>query len=180
VKQLSIYLLSIIALSAMFVFSLPRLLLADPPPSDIPNFHTVAPGIYRGAAPTNAGLVDLKAMGVKTIIDLRISPRLVKKEKIEATRLGFNWINLPMGSDPPTKREVAIFINTLQQAPSKPVFVHCQHGADRTGCMIGIWRETQQGWPFAQTFAEMRKYGFQRRWVKLTEAVQERARCKDM
>jgi len=149
---------------------------ADPPASHIPNFHTVAPGIYRGAAPTQDGLTDLRAMGVKTIIDLRISPKLVKVEKAEAKQLGFNWINLPMGSDPPTSKQVATFIQTLQLAPSQPVFVHCQHGADRTGCMIGIWRETEQGWPYAQTFVEMRKYGFNKRWVKLSAAVQQRAR----
>jgi protein tyrosine/serine phosphatase len=142
---------------------------------DLPNFHVVAPGIYRGAAPTDAGLAKLKSMGVVTIIDLRISPKLVKVEKAEAISMGFNWINLPMGSDPPTKKEVTVFLSTLQKAPVQPVYVHCQHGADRTGCMIGIWRETQQNWPFAQTFAEMQKYGFNKRWVKLTGAVQQLA-----
>jgi protein tyrosine/serine phosphatase len=149
---------------------------ADPDSANVPNFHTVAPGIYRGAAPTDAGFKQLKAMGIKTIIDLRIAPRLVKKERAEALSLGFTWINLPMGSDPPTKKQVAVFLSTVKQAPSKPVFVHCQHGADRTGCMIGIWRETSQGWPFAQTFAEMRRYGFNPRWQHLTDAVKERAR----
>jgi hypothetical protein len=42
--------------------------------------------------------------------------------------------------------------------------------------MIGIWRETQQGWPYQQTYEEMRKYGFQTRWVKLSAAVQQRAK----
>ena len=145
--------------------------------ADLPNFHTVAPGITRGAAPTEAGLKQLKAMGIKTIIDLRIAPRTVKKEGIEARALGFQWINLPMGGDPPTTREVSTLLATLKQAPQSPVFVHCQHGADRTGCMIGIYRVTQQGWSFSQAYAEMRRDGFNPHWVKLRQAVESRAKA---
>lgn len=144
--------------------------------TDLPNFHQTAPSIWRGAAPTDAGLKQLKAMGVKTIVDLRIAPKTVKKEGITARAMGFNFINLPMGSDPPTPKEVATLLATLKQAPQSPVYVHCQHGADRTGCMIGIYRVTQQGWTFPQAYAEMRRDGFNPRWVKLREAVQERAK----
>ena len=143
---------------------------------DLPNFHPVAPGIWRGAAPTTAGLARLKAMGVKTVIDLRIAPKTVKREGEAARAMGFRWINLPMGSDPPTPKQVATFLATLKQAPQSPVFVHCQHGADRTGCMIGIYRETQQGWTFPQAWAEMRQDGFNPRWTRLSEAVRLRAK----
>jgi protein tyrosine/serine phosphatase len=142
---------------------------------DLPNFDTVGPGIYRGAAPTVAGLQKLKAQGIHTIIDLRIAPKTVAKEKAIAQQLGFQWINLPMGSDAPTKKEVATLIATLKLAPIQPVFVHCQHGADRTGCMIGIWRVTQQGWTYQQALTEMRKYGFNPRWHNLSHAVEERS-----
>jgi tyrosine-protein phosphatase SIW14 len=146
---------------------------ADPP--GIPNFHAVSPGITRGAAPTPEGLKALKTMGVQTIIDLRISPPLVRREAAEAHALGFRFINLPMGSDPPTTKQVAVFLATLKDAPQHPVFVHCQHGADRTGCMVGIYRETQQGWDFSRTWAEMRRYGFNPRWSHLTDSVRRRA-----
>ena len=142
---------------------------------DLPNFHPVAPGIWRGAVPSVAGMKHLKALGIKTIIDLRISPRRVKKEGEQARALGFQWINLPMGADPPTSKQVAILLATLKTAPQSPVFVHCEHGADRTGCMIGIYRETQQGWTFPQAYAEMRRDGFDPRWTRLRASVQKRA-----
>ncbi len=157
-------------LAALVLYALPS--AAAP---DLPNFHPVAPGIWRGAAPTDAGLRQLKAMGVKTIIDLRIAPKTVKKEGVYARALGFRWINLPMGSDPPTSKQVSTLLTALKLAPSEPVFVHCQHGADRTGCMIGIFRETQQGWTFMQAYREMRQDGFDPRWTRLREAVQQRA-----
>ncbi len=144
--------------------------------ADLPNFHQTAPGIWRGAAPTEAGLRQLKTLGIKTVIDLRIAPKTVKKEGIYARSLGFNFINLPMGADPPTSKEVSTLLATLKTAPSSPVFVHCQHGADRTGCMIGIYRVTQQGWSYPRALAEMRRDGFNPRWVNLSEAVRQRAK----
>lgn len=144
--------------------------------ADLPNFHQTAPGIWRGAAPTEAGLRQLKAMGIKTVIDLRIAPKTVKKEGIYARSLGFNFINLPMGAEAPTPKEVSTLLATLKQAPASPVYVHCQHGADRTGCMIGIYRVTQQGWSYSQAFTEMRKDGFNPRWVNLSQAVRQRAK----
>jgi len=143
---------------------------------DLPNFHAVAPGIWRGAAPTEAGLKRLKGMGVKTVIDLRIAPKTVRREGVYARSLGFHWINLPMGSDPPTPGQVSTFLSTLGRALGEPVFVHCQHGADRTGCMVGIYRVARQGWTFPRAYAEMRQDGFDPRWGRLREAVQVRAK----
>jgi hypothetical protein len=67
------------AVGLLFLF--PTHLFAAP---DLPNLHPVAPGIWRGAAPTEAGLRHLKAMGIKTVIDLRIAPKTVKREGIYA------------------------------------------------------------------------------------------------
>jgi len=114
-------------------------------------------------------------MGIKTVIDLRIAPKTVKREGIYARSLGVHWINLPMGADPPTPRQVYTLLSTLKLAPTEPVFVHCQHGADRTGCMLGIYRVTQQGWTFSQAYKEMRSDGFDPRWTRLKSAVQQRA-----
>ena len=151
--------------------------LAHAESKDLPNFHVVAPGIWRGAAPTQAGIQQLKAMGVDTIVDLRIAPKTVAKEHAYVSSLGMNWVNLPMGADPPTKKEVSTLMAILRSAPQHKIYVHCQHGADRTGCMIGIYRETQDGWTFQQTYAEMRKYGFKPFLIPLKNAVSSRARA---
>ena len=161
------------------IFSLLALLALSGLPAvadDLPNFHAVGPGIWRGAAPSEAGLRRLKAMGVRTVIDLRIAPKTVREEGICARSLGFRWINLPMGSDPPTPNQVTTLLATLGRAPQEPVFVHCQHGADRTGCMVGIYRVARQGWAFPRAYAEMRRDGFDPRWTRLREAVRQRAR----
>ncbi len=143
---------------------------------DLPNFAVVAPGIYRGAAPTAAGLRKLRAMGVQTIVDLRIEKKGQAEEAATASALGMERIRLKMGREAPTSAQVKTFLATLDNAPQKPVFVHCQHGADRTGAMMGIWRETRQNWSFPATYKEMRRYGFKPYLTELKGAVATRAK----
>lgn len=138
---------------------------------DLPNFGTVAPGIYRGAAPTTAGLKRLKEMGVRTIIDLRIERKGQAEEAQAAQQLGLERIRIPLGREAPTKKQVATFLATLDKAPGRPVFVHCQWGADRTGAMIGIYRVQRQHWPFDRTWTEMRHYGFKPFLTELKNSV---------
>lgn len=139
---------------------------------DLPNFHAVTPGLLRGAAPTPEGLEALRKMGVKTVIDLRIAPKTVAKERAQLDRMGVHFINLPMSGEPPTDAQIQTFLKTIADPAQQPVFVHCQHGADRTGTMIGIYREHVVGWPFDRTYKEMRKYGFNPHWKKLAATVQ--------
>jgi tyrosine-protein phosphatase SIW14 len=154
----------------------PAIVFAEKDDKDLPNFHGVAPGIWRGAAPSAAGLQKLKARGIRTIIDLRIEKKGQKEEEATAKALGFTRLRIPMGSEAPTKKQIQLLFSTLEKAGSAPVFVHCQHGADRTGAMIGLWRVTHQGWDFETTWKEMRKYGF-KPWLKdLKGCVQKNAK----
>jgi tyrosine-protein phosphatase SIW14 len=143
------------------------------PPAGLPNFGAVDPGIYRGAAPTDAGLQTLKKMGVQTVIDLRISPKLVKKESAEVKQLGMTFVNLPMGADPPTAKETQTFLALAGQAGLHPIYVHCQYGADRTGVMVGLYRRTNDHWSYDRTYAEMRHYGFKPWYTKLAALVKD-------
>jgi protein tyrosine phosphatase (PTP) superfamily phosphohydrolase (DUF442 family) len=138
---------------------------------DLPNFHAVTPMLLRGAAPTPAGLDSLQKMGVKTIIDLRIAPKTVAKERAQLDRMGVHFLNLPMSGEPPTEAQIQTLLKTIADPAQQPVFVHCQHGADRTGTMIGIYREHVMGWPYERTYKEMRRYGFNPHWKKLSATV---------
>jgi protein tyrosine/serine phosphatase len=174
-----------ISLALSIAASAPIVLRADTPASsdhppaisaaEIPNFHVTHPFLWRGAAPTEAGLRALKAQGVRTIIDLRISPKKVKAERRFVEGLGLRFINLPMSGDPPTTREIDTFLKTATSAADQPVFVHCQHGADRTGTLIGIYRERVDGWDFDRAYKEMRRYGFDPHWKRLTATVRHYA-----
>jgi protein tyrosine/serine phosphatase len=150
---------------------------AQPAYPGLPNCHLVASGIYRGAAPTAEGFTTLQTLGVRTIIDLRIE-KTAKTEQQTAQKLGFTWINLRMGREAPTQQQVDTLLANLAKAPEAPVYVHCQHGADRTGCMIGIYRAQVQGWSFIQAWEEMRRYGFKPYLNELKAAVRSRAKAE--
>jgi protein tyrosine/serine phosphatase len=149
---------------------------------DLPNFHEVHPYLFRGGQPTPAGLNKLKEMGIATIIDLRGSPEQVYNEQKAAHALGMKCINLPMSSQPPTKKQVATFIKEVERAASGksngPVFLHCAHGSDRTGCLVGIWRVTHDGMGYDDAYKEMRKYYFTPKFTKLSGAVKQYAEAR--
>jgi protein tyrosine/serine phosphatase len=155
---------------------------------DLPNFHVVHDYLLRGGEPSDQGLKNLKALGVDVIVDLRAPTGKAQAEKAQAKALGMQYINLPMSSRPPTEQQVNTFLKAvdeksqLQRVPKDTgekyphsVFVHCAHGSDRTGCMVGIWRVSRDHWTYPQAYQEMRKYYFGPQYKQLAEAVRERS-----
>ena len=127
------------------------------------NFATVSADLYRGAQPTNEGFRALARMGVKTVVNLRAFHDDAKL--LEGTGLGYVHITFePWKPDP---REVATFLKILTDPARRPVFVHCQHGADRTGTMVAAYRMVFQGWTLEQALAELPNFGFHRVWSNL-------------
>lgn len=143
---------------------------------NLPNFHQVHPFLYRGGEPTAEGLKQLSNMGVKTIIDLRGHKEKVLQEKALAKSLGMKCINLPMTDKAPTDKQVKTFISTVEKAQADqskgPVFLHCAHGSDRTGCLVGIWRVSHDNYTYDEAYKEMRKYYFGPKYTLLSGAVQ--------
>jgi protein tyrosine/serine phosphatase len=41
-----------------------------------------------------------------------------------------------------------------------PVFIHCQHGCDRTGTVIACYRIKHDKWPTEKAFKEAMLHGF--------------------
>jgi uncharacterized protein (TIGR01244 family) len=146
------------------------------------NFHEVHPYLYRSGAPSEKSMSDVRNKGIKTIIDLRAGSEGAKdlspqKEKALASELGMRYINLPMDSNPPTQKQVHTFVHAVEKAQkgNDPVLVHCTHGSDRTGCMVGIWRVTHENWNYDKTYQEMRKYFFTPKFTKLSGTVKQYA-----
>jgi protein tyrosine/serine phosphatase len=159
-------------------------------PVDLPNFHVVHSYLLRGGQPSSNGLKALKDMGVDAIVDLRAQSPLTREEAAQAAKLGMKYENLPMSNNAPTEKQVKTFLETVdnQAALAKEsqasglnkyphsVFVHCAHGSDRTGCMVGIWRVSRDYWTFPQTYKEMRQYYFGPQYTELSKAVERRAK----
>lgn len=128
-------------------------------PPGIKNFGKVNDNYFRGSQPNPAQLAALKAMGVKTIIDLRRD--FVPEERQWATQLGLNYFNLPLKpQQPATKQQTEYFLQLVNDPANAPVYVHCKGGRHRTGAMSAVYRITHDGWTAEQAFAEMKKYDF--------------------
>jgi protein tyrosine/serine phosphatase len=146
-------------------------------PGPLPNFHQVHPYLFRGGQPDRQGVDKLHVMGIKTVIDLRAQTADTKAEKAQVEGLGMRYIILPMSDKAPSQKQVDTFIETTSEAKAKgePVYVHCAHGSDRTGCMVGIWRVSQDGFSYDQAYKEMRQYYFGPQFKQLSQAVKQRA-----
>jgi len=70
---------------------------------------------------------------------------------------------------------VVRFLRFVTDEKRQPVFVHCQHGADRTGMMTAIYRVVVEGWSKEDAVAEMTEggFGFHSIWKDLVDYVRE-------
>jgi protein tyrosine/serine phosphatase len=131
-----------------------------PPPRPIKNFGKVNDNYFRGSQPTQPQMSALKAMGVKTIIDLRKD--YVPQARHWANELGLNYFNLPLlPGRAATKEQTEYFLRLVNDPANAPVYVHCKGGRHRTGAMTAAYRITHDGWPAEQALEEMKKYDFE-------------------
>lgn len=127
---------------------------------DLPNFARVDEHLYRGAQPTEDGLRKLKAMGIKTVINLRDDDERAARERDLVQALGMRYFNVPMkGLSRPTDEQIARVIALIDAPENWPVFIHCKRGADRTGTVIACYRIARQGWKAKEAIAEAKRFG---------------------
>ncbi|MGC8723605.1 MAG: fused DSP-PTPase phosphatase/NAD kinase-like protein [Acidobacteriota bacterium] len=133
----------------------------------LPNFARVSDGLYRGAQPTREGFEGLKAMGVRTVINLRNhhsdAPLLAD--------LGFRYVEIPCDAWRMEDAPVVLFLKLATDEACQPVFVHCQHGSDRTGIMVAAYRVVVQDWDPSLAEAELPNFGFHPVFLNLSRYV---------
>lgn len=106
----------------------------------IPQFCEVAPGVYRGGQPTEEGLKELKAKGIKTIVNFRHEKRRVEEERQQVEALGMSYVSIPWRiSGNPDEGILESFLKIAEDPAKKPLFFHCRRGVERTGVMTGVY-----------------------------------------
>lgn len=143
----------------------------------IPNFAIVdegSPGVYRGGQPvTQEDWDSLKALGVQQVIKLNYN-----SEGSDAAWTG-ELFRVPESFCEQLITEPDIEGILSAVAFIRPgTFIHCKHGQDRTGLVVGAYR-LKQGWTKAKAHAEMKAHGFHevlfgldRAWADLPEPKQ--------
>lgn len=133
----------------------PAIVSPDPIPG-VENFAQVSPVLYRGAQPTRQGFSELKARGVKAIVDLRTSDN----DRAKLQGLGLRYFHIPSKADKPKTQDIAMILKIIQDPANQPVFIHCHLGSDRTGFAVAAYRMIEQGWSYDDATAEMDHFKF--------------------
>lgn len=107
----------------------------------LPNLHRVSKQLYRGALPAEQGMKELKNMGVRTVINLRS----FHSDRDEIGLTGLVYEDIYMKAWHPERKELIRFLQIATDTNCAPVFVHCMHGADRTGLVCAVYRVAMQG-----------------------------------
>jgi uncharacterized sulfatase len=122
----------------------------------LPNLYRVDAQIFRGAQPDDEGFTELKRMGIKTVVNLRS----VHSDRRECAAAGLDYVKITAQAWEAEEEEVVEFLKLAVDPIRLPIFVHCQHGADRTGLMCAAYRVAVQGWSREEAISEMTKGGF--------------------
>ncbi|HQU42107.1 MAG TPA: tyrosine-protein phosphatase [Pirellulales bacterium] len=127
--------------------------------------HQVAPGIYRGRAPaTDEDFRRLKDLGVKTVLNLRRRDAgAIAHERARLSAMGIDTVHVPMRYFPGGDGSVDLAVSVVKDTRLHPIYVHCKHGKDRCGVVIGLYRVRHQGWKHEAAYSEMTRHGFDRR-----------------
>jgi protein tyrosine/serine phosphatase len=132
------------------------------PVHGIPNFAEVSPGIYRGGQPAGTeGWRYLQALGVQRVVKLNSE---AEGSDVAAGEIGLEVVSiaLPPASlgevfQEPAAGDVFAAVEAMRAGN---VFVHCTHGEDRTGLVVGTYRVVAQGWTKERAWREMIARGY--------------------
>ncbi|MEJ1972009.1 MAG: dual specificity protein phosphatase family protein [Lacunisphaera sp.] len=127
--------------------------------------------LYRCEQPRKADIADLRALGVRSILNLRNYH--TNSAAFEVA--GFKLFVEPMKADKITVDNLVSALRQFRAAP-KPVLVHCWHGSDRAGSVVAAYRIVFQNWTPAAALDELRQggFGFHERWFPNIVALFEK------
>jgi protein tyrosine/serine phosphatase len=135
----------------------------------LPNLHRISDRLYRSAQPTANGFEELKRMGVKTVVNLRA----FHSDRKPLAEAGLKQEHIYFNTWHPEDEDIVRFLKFVNDTNNAPVLVHCQHGADRTGTMVAIYRIAVEGWSKQEAIKEMvgEQFGFHKVWGNLTRYI---------
>jgi len=128
---------------------------------DIPNLFKMNDNLYRGGRVTPAGMKQLKKMGVTTILNVENDEEAMATDKKLAAANGLRYISIPFETfKKPSDAKVDTVLKLLQDRSLGPIYLHCKHGRDRTGMLMGLYRVFVDGWHPKAAYKEMKDRGF--------------------
>jgi hypothetical protein len=154
----------------------------------LPNFREITPAIYAGPNAVSKfkgfqGIDALNKFGIVHHINLQGGdvdgsffgffayylqkgemPEAVEAERQYVQSTGRYFSNFPLNSHAPVDAETDLRIREAllllaSATPESPAYIHCEHGADRTGLIIALYRIVYQRWNIQEAYREWVKFG---------------------
>ena len=122
-----------------------------------PNAHWIGRDLVRTAQPWPFQLHRWKALGVRTIINLR-GEEAGSHDALErdaCRKLGLTLVDFRLWSRAAPTRQMVEGAKALFESVDYPVLVHCKSGADRAGLMGVLYRHLQLGEPIRAALSEL-------------------------
>jgi tyrosine-protein phosphatase SIW14 len=125
------------------------------------NLYKVNDFIYRSEQPNSLGMLELKSIGVKTVINLRNR----KNDNNENKEAQLILKHIPINTWKFSYEDIVETLIEMKNA-EKPVVIHCLHGSDRTGATIAAYRMAFDNWTKEAAISEFteEKFGYHETW----------------
>ena len=129
------------------------------------NIHQIGTSEAYRSAQLSASTFEtvIEEHAIKTVINLRGSQQNAAwydAERATTQRLGVIYIDLPLSAnEEPDDAKLDLLIATMRNAP-KPLLIHCEGGADRSGLASALYRRFVEGTTYEKAAEELSfRYG---------------------
>ena len=132
------------------------------------HFDVVKPGILYRSGQLNPDQLAaaIGRYGIRTVVNFQRTSPQVTRERIQAKRMGVDFLNLPMTGDgfghEDQFREV---LKACDDPARRPVLIHCARGTCRTGAATALYRYERDGWTIDDVSNEMRRQSYRDGWL---------------
>ena len=127
----------------------------------VTNFAKLETTVACGGATTPEAVPELKKMGFKSIINLRLPTEAganVDAEAAASKAAGINFFNIPFSGQSPDPAVADKFLATITAPGNEPAFIHCAAG-NRAGAMWMIKRLAVDHWDSERAYTEAAALG---------------------
>jgi len=125
---------------------MPKIFYKNPTKS-IEGLRQTQEGYYLGCIPDNLGMVqELPFLGVRLVLSAVHPPDKILEE---FKKHNIKQVEVLMGS---TFRHADKILEESGKYPPEQIFIHCQHGADRTGCIAAFLLCLRHSWSIPDAF----------------------------
>jgi uncharacterized protein (TIGR01244 family) len=125
------------------------------------NFAKLETTVACGGATTPEAVPELKKMGFKSIINLRLPTEAganVEAEAAAAKAAGINFFNIPFSGQAPDPKVADAFLDAITAKGNEPAYIHCAAG-NRAGAMWMIKRLAVDHWETERAYTEAAALG---------------------